>query len=464
VVADGTDASSSLPSLPDMSELPESEEEDMNAFQHRVARLIHDAASALQAVHDQNVVHRDVKPANLILTADGSRVVLMDFGLAKGQSMALTSSRAGGLLGTLRYSAPEQLAAANMTVGPTADVRCLGATMWELLTRQRLFGDADDERQLATWVLNRDVPLLRSVDPSLDAELEAITAKATERDVESRIQSTRELADYLEMYLTGRPVTLGRPNRLAKVLAQLAVPIVILAALIPNIAAGAFNLIYNQNEIVRHLSVDSLRIFWRTQTIINAIAYPLGIFLVGLFAFRASRLLLGERDVLAATPDTLRDARQGSLLLGHRTALIDIGLWVLAGVMYPIALHVASGDLPVSAYAHFFGSLTLCGLVAAAYPFFLITWFSSRVLYPSLCRGRAYTREDQAVLQQLDRLSWTYFMCAAAVPMFTVAILAMIDTKSRFALGVFGIGGLVGFAAVAAIFRHLQATLRALAN
>jgi hypothetical protein len=386
----------------------------------------------------------------------------MDFGLAKGQSTALTTSRAGGLLGTLRYCAPEQLAAANMTVGPTADVRGLGVTMWELLTRQRLFAEADDERQLATWVLNRDVPLLRSVDAALDPDLEAITAKATERDAESRIQSSGELAELLQMYLDGKPVTIGRPKPLAQMLSRLAVAIVILAALVPNIAAGAFNLIYNRDEIIRNLSERSLDVFWTTQGVINSIAYPLGVFLVGWFAWRASRPLLRQRHGASDEPESLARARPESLLLGHRVALIDIGLWTLAGAMYPIAIHVAAGEMPAAAYLHFFGSLALCGLVAAAYPFFLITWFSLRILYPALSRGHAYASEDRAVFQRLDRLSWAYFMCAAAVPMFTVAILAMIDTNSQIALGVFGIGGLLGFGLVAAIFRQLQTMMSSL--
>ena len=101
-------------------------EDDPGGYARRVALLIRDAALAVQAVHDQNIVHRDVKPANLMLTPDGTRVVLMDFGLAKGQSLSLTASRAGGFLGTLRYAAPEQLAAATLKVGPQADVRALG--------------------------------------------------------------------------------------------------------------------------------------------------------------------------------------------------------------------------------------------------------------------------------------------------------------------------------------------------
>ena len=143
-----------LPPLPDLPSAPD----DIGGCERRVVALVRDAALALQTVHDQQVVHRDVKPANLMVSPDGTRVVLMDFGLAKGQDMELTSSRAGGLLGTLRYAAPEQLAAASLRVGPEADVRGLGVTLWELLTHRRLFAEAQDERQLATLVHDQDVP------------------------------------------------------------------------------------------------------------------------------------------------------------------------------------------------------------------------------------------------------------------------------------------------------------------
>lgn len=446
--------------MPEMPVLPdEPDEGDFDAFQRHVARLVHDAAEALQVVHDQQVVHRDVKPANLILTADGSRVVLMDFGLAKGQSTALTKTRSGGLLGTLRYSAPEQLASANVPVGPAADVRGLGVTMWELLARQRLFAEAEDERQLATWVLNRDVPLLRSVDQALSPDLEAIAGRATARSVDTRISSARQLADYLEMYLAGRPVPIGKPSAMGKILAWAAIPIVIAAALMPNAAAGVFNLLYNSDEIMLHLSADAQRVFWVTQGVINAIGYPMGVLLLGFLTFKATQPLGRRCKNRAPEPEELRRSRRFCLLLGHYTAGIAIALWCLAGLAYPVAIHATSGDMPGTAYVHFFGSLTLCGLVAAAYPFFLITWFSLVVVYPLLSRGNVYASEDRGLMQRLIRLLWRYFVCAASVPMIAVAILATIDSQSRLALGVFSVGGLVGFAFVAAMFRQLQTIL-----
>ena len=175
-----------------------------------------DVALALQAVHDQGIIHRDVKPANLMLTPDGARVVLMDFGLAKGQDTTLDASRQGGLLGTLRYAAPEQLASPRVEISPAADVYGLGITMWELLTRRRLFKDAEDDTQLAMEMLESDVPPVRTVDPTLDRDLDAIVARATERRMSARIQTAGQLAEYLQLYLDGQPLPFLHPSLPAK--------------------------------------------------------------------------------------------------------------------------------------------------------------------------------------------------------------------------------------------------------
>ena len=194
-----------LPPLPSMTE-------DPGSYVRCIATLMRDVALALQAVHDQGILHRDVKPANLMLTPDGSRIVLMDFGLAKGQDTTLAASRQGGLLGTLRYAAPEQLAYPRVEVSPATDVYGLGVTMWELLTRHRLFQDAEDEKQLAMLMHESDVPPVRTVDPSLDRDLDAIVARATERRVSDRIKTAGQLAEYLQLYLDGKPLPFLQPS------------------------------------------------------------------------------------------------------------------------------------------------------------------------------------------------------------------------------------------------------------
>lgn len=197
-----------------LPELPSIDDDPCGGFERRVARIIRDVARGLQAVHNTGTVHRDVKPANIVLSADASRAVLMDFGLVKGQDLSLTASGSRGFLGTLRYAAPEQLASARLKVGPQADIRSLGVTMWELLARQRLFADAQDEIALAQAVHERDVPLLSTITRDIDPDLEAIVARATERSTSARIQTATELADYLDLYLDGKPVPLRTPRGL----------------------------------------------------------------------------------------------------------------------------------------------------------------------------------------------------------------------------------------------------------
>ena len=197
----------SLPPLPDLLSVPDGP----GGYTRRVVTLVRDAALALQAIHDQNIVHRDVKPANLMLTPDGSRVVLMDFGLAKGQSLDMPSTRSGGLLGTLRYAAPEQLAAASLKVGPTADVRGLGVVLWELLVRRRLFADAGDERDLTNRIFYQDVPRLRTIDLSFARDLDR-SSPAHPAPGADRIATAAKLAEYLQLYLDGLPLPIRPPT------------------------------------------------------------------------------------------------------------------------------------------------------------------------------------------------------------------------------------------------------------
>ena len=197
--------------LPTLRASRESRDKSID-YQRRLAMMFRDLATALHEVHERGIIHRDVKPANLMMTSDGARAVLMDFGLAKSQTENITKTAHEGLLGTLRYAGPEQLTRGTRDEGPSTDVRGLGTVLWEFLTRQRLFGDAADERQLTSQIMHEDVPRVRSIDRSIDPDLEAIVAKAVERNPVDRIQSCREMADYLDMYLAGEPLPIRPPG------------------------------------------------------------------------------------------------------------------------------------------------------------------------------------------------------------------------------------------------------------
>jgi serine/threonine protein kinase/WD40 repeat protein/tetratricopeptide (TPR) repeat protein len=182
----------------------------------RVAELVAQAADALEYAHAMGVVHRDVKPANLLLDPAGN-VWVTDFGLARlGAGPGLTIS--GDLLGTLRYMSPEQALARHGLVDHRTDVYSLGATLYELLTLRPAVDGASKQEVLHRLAFEEPVPP-RKIDPSIPVELETVTLKALARNPQERYTSAQELADDLRRHLQDRPILarpLGRLQRLRK--------------------------------------------------------------------------------------------------------------------------------------------------------------------------------------------------------------------------------------------------------
>jgi len=152
------------------------------ALHDRLAALFADAAEALAHLHARGILHRDVKPGNLMLTAGGERIVVMDLGLAqlrdRSQSLTRTGTR---WVGTLRYAAPEQLQWNLLDVDERADVYGLGASLYELVTLNPLF-DGDTEPRLIEQVLHQEPRLPRKLDPTVPRDLEAVLCGCLEKD------------------------------------------------------------------------------------------------------------------------------------------------------------------------------------------------------------------------------------------------------------------------------------------
>ncbi|MCA9264728.1 MAG: protein kinase [Planctomycetales bacterium] len=175
-----------------------------------VARLGVQAASALHAAHEYGVVHRDVKPSNLLLDGDG-KVWVTDFGLARFQSEG-TLTRSGDLVGTVRYMSPEQTLGGSAFVDHRADVYSLGATLYELLTLRAAHGE--DGPALIQSIQLREPPRPRSVRAEIPRDLETIIGKAMSKDREGRYASMRDLQDDLQRFLDGRPTIARSPTLL----------------------------------------------------------------------------------------------------------------------------------------------------------------------------------------------------------------------------------------------------------
>ncbi len=167
-------------------------------YHKRVAAIGVQVADALEHAHSRGVLHRDVKPANLILDTDGN-VWVTDFGLAKLESNDLTQT--GDIIGTLRYMAPERF---DGNADCRSDIYSLGLTLYELCTLRSAF---DNQRgTIVKDVANSSVITPRKIDDSIPLDLETIIMKAIESHPDRRYDTANSLAEDLNRFLTDRPI------------------------------------------------------------------------------------------------------------------------------------------------------------------------------------------------------------------------------------------------------------------
>jgi serine/threonine protein kinase/tetratricopeptide (TPR) repeat protein len=173
------------------------------AHYRRVAEWGAQAAEALDHAHQLGIVHRDVKPANLLVDGRGGLWVT-DFGLAHIQSDARLTMT-GDLVGTLRYMSPEQALAKRVVVDHRTDVYSLGATLYELLTLEPVFTGNDRQELLRQIAFEEPTPPRRR-NKAIPAELETIVLKAMEKNPADRYATAKELADDLRRFLADEPI------------------------------------------------------------------------------------------------------------------------------------------------------------------------------------------------------------------------------------------------------------------
>jgi serine/threonine protein kinase/Flp pilus assembly protein TadD len=171
-----------------------------------VAQIGVQAADALEYAAGQGVLHRDVKPSNLLLDVFGT-VWLTDFGLAKATGTP-DLTRSGDVLGTLRYLAPERFTG---HADVRSDVYALGLTLYELLALQPAFGGAD-QAELVRRITEAEAPRLDRIDPQLPRDLVTIVHKSMARDPADRYQTAGGLAEDLRRFLDDRSIVARRAS------------------------------------------------------------------------------------------------------------------------------------------------------------------------------------------------------------------------------------------------------------
>ena len=179
------------------------------AYYRAVARLGVQVAQALDYAHANGILHRDIKPGNLLLDARGNAWIT-DFGLARVENEA-NLTLTGDVLGTLRYTSPEQARARRGLVDQRTDIYSLGATLYELLSLEPAF-PADDRGELLRQIAQDDPRRLRQIDRSIPREIETIVLKALEKDAADRYATALDLALDLQRFLDDEPLA-ARPAR-----------------------------------------------------------------------------------------------------------------------------------------------------------------------------------------------------------------------------------------------------------
>jgi TolB-like protein/predicted Ser/Thr protein kinase len=211
----------------------------------RAVALMAKVARAVQYAHEQGILHRDLKPGNILMDGRGEPMV-SDFGLAKWLEPTGRLTRTPSIFGTPGYIAPEQVNGSEGKLTAAADVYSLGAVLFDLLTGRPPF-TGEHALRTVQQAAEKPAPKLRSLDPGIDRDLETICTKCLERDPHARYRSAGELAEDLERWVHGHsivarpvssPVRLWRWSRRNPVVAGMAALLLAMATAVGVMAVG----------------------------------------------------------------------------------------------------------------------------------------------------------------------------------------------------------------------------------
>ena len=235
--------------------LAESLEQEQPDFR-RASQLVADLAAALEYSHQLGIVHRDVKPGNIMLDAKGNSL-LTDFGLARFVESDDQLTHDGTVLGTPAYMAPEQARGEHDGVGPASDQYSLGVVLYQLLCGRRPF--SGPPAAVIADVINKEPTSPRTINPRIPKDLETICLKAMSKHPGQRYAGCGELAEDLRRWMQGEPIRsrrmgslerMGRWSRRNPVLAATALLVLILGCVSTLFAVGLFQ---SRQELARAL-------------------------------------------------------------------------------------------------------------------------------------------------------------------------------------------------------------------
>ena len=390
-------------------------------------------AEALAYAHARGVLHRDVKPANILINRYG-RPLLADFNVAAGP-------RSGGSVGgTLAYMAPEHLDAFNPdnytpagAIDARSDIYSLGVVLFELLTGRLPFeitagGPVGEMLQEAADRRRLGPP---SLDTSVPAMLARVLAKCLAGRPADRYASAGDLA--ADLASCQRMLWVRDELPPGYVVTPLAIrsPFLAGAALmvLPHVLATAANIAYNAARI--RLSEPQREAFGTVTICYNLAVYPV---VVGLYLRQVAPLLRIWRRLAALGPvdeASVESARRRALQLPWwNLGLAALG-WLLGGIVFPLSLHLRAGPLPMEEAGHFVVSFAVAGLIAMTYSVLAVEFVVVRVVYPGLwLHARAMSERAATELRPVEQRLVAWQLLAVLIPMAGAALMMAVGPET----------------------------------
>lgn len=398
-------------------------------------------ARALAYAHDRGVLHRDVKPANVLLGGDG-RAKLADFNISYSSKLE-GASAAAYLGGSLAYMAPEQLEACSPhherspeSLDGRADLFALGVVLYELLTGTRPFDDSQRGDRWTSFldgmIQRRHGGLSEEAAQRLPAEMPLGLVRVLQTLLASnprdRFPDATTAAQRLELCLDPEAARLLLPTRRGPIAFLRRHPIVCMlsAVLVPNAILAALNIAYNQQRLVEQTGAESLvgRV-----TLVNAVAFSIGIALGVYWAWAPARRTRARMRGVTFPPDVRLATRKSWLALGRKLAYMAIPLWVVGGATFPIWHHLETGVANGGAYFHFTVSNILFGALGATASFIVPTLMATRGLAPAFVEPGDGDASEVAGLGRFAKQPLIWLGVFTAVPFVSVILLSFFPAE-----------------------------------
>jgi len=436
-----------------------------------VCRLGIQLAQALDYAHNRGVLHRDVKPANILLSGDGSPK-LADFNISFCSQLE-GATPAAYFGGSLAYMSPEQLEACNphharqpSDLDGRSDLFSLAVVLWELLFGERPF---QDESLQAGWTATLEEmtrrrretspvrPLSASNDP-LTHRLEAVLRRALSADPANRQPDGASLARDLSLCLNPGAWDLLRATGQGWQKAFRRHPLLALVPLnlIPFIIAAVFNWFFNYGTIIAgNPSLEAA--FYELSFYINGTLFPIGTALIIWYIFPVGRAVKAIQAGKEVPEQVYYEARKRVFWTGHAIATIGVACWLIAGIVFPIGLFLMTkNELAPTGFLHFLLSQGTCGLVSAGFPFLASAWVALRVFYPILLGNTTPTDVEYQRLIQIPKHAYVSLATAGVVPMGALIMVLLAVKEAKIASAIFIAAALAGFVIASVIYNWIR--------